>query len=137
MLELRKVKINCRKNVRLNVGDFHAVGWDEGPWALVTPVKVIRVGVGFKKMFRGMGSILYFCAGVKCYPTYLPWTWFHETMILPANKFTKVFDVTEGAIPKSQQGFTELSVQQIDPYPLYFTGQSRKLQFIDCLKRHT
>ena len=58
-------------------------------------------------------------------------------MILPANKFTKVFDVTEGAIPKSQQGFTELSVQQIDPYPLYFTGQSGKLQFIDCLKRHT
>ena len=30
--------------VRLN-----AVGWGEGPWALVTPVKAIRVGVGFLK----------------------------------------------------------------------------------------
>ena len=25
--------------VRLYVEDLHAVGWDEGPWSLVTPVK--------------------------------------------------------------------------------------------------
>ena len=30
-------------------GDLHAVDWGEGPWALVTPVKAIRVGVGLKK----------------------------------------------------------------------------------------
>ena len=29
--------------------DLHAVGWGEGPWALVTPVKAIRVGVGLIK----------------------------------------------------------------------------------------
>ena len=27
---------------RLHVGDLHAVGWGEGPWALVTQVKAIR-----------------------------------------------------------------------------------------------
>ena len=31
--------------VRLHVGDLHAVGWDEGPWALATPAKAIRVKV--------------------------------------------------------------------------------------------
>ena len=31
--------------IRLHVGDLHAVGWGEGLWALVTPVKAIRVGV--------------------------------------------------------------------------------------------
>ena len=31
-------------------GDLHAVGWGEGPWALVTLVKAIRVGVSFKKL---------------------------------------------------------------------------------------
>ena len=30
----------------LHVGDQHAVGWGEGPCVLVTPVKVIRVGMG-------------------------------------------------------------------------------------------
>ena len=34
---------------RLHVGDIHAVGWGEGPWALVSPVKAIRVGVFFLK----------------------------------------------------------------------------------------
>ena len=29
--------------------DLHAVGWDEGPWALATPVKAIMMGVGLKK----------------------------------------------------------------------------------------
>ena len=32
-----------------NVGDLHVVGWGEGPWALVTPVKAIMVWVGFYK----------------------------------------------------------------------------------------
>ena len=32
--------------VKLHDGNLHAVGWGEGPWALVTPVKAIRVGVG-------------------------------------------------------------------------------------------
>ena len=32
--------------VRLDVGDLNAVGWGEGPRALVTPIKAIRVGVG-------------------------------------------------------------------------------------------
>ena len=35
--------------VELHDGDLHAVGWGEGPLALVTPVKAIRVGVGLKK----------------------------------------------------------------------------------------
>ena len=35
--------------ISLHVGDLHAVGWSEGPWALVTPVKAIRVGVGVSK----------------------------------------------------------------------------------------
>ena len=30
----------------LHDGDLHAVGWGEGPWAMVTPVKAIRVEVG-------------------------------------------------------------------------------------------
>ena len=34
--------------VRLHDGDLHAVGWGEGPGALVTPVKAIRVGVGLE-----------------------------------------------------------------------------------------
>ena len=33
--------------VKQHDGDLHAVGWGEGPWALVTPVKAIRVGEGF------------------------------------------------------------------------------------------
>ena len=33
-------------DVWLAAGDLHAIGWGEGPWALVTPVKAIRVGVG-------------------------------------------------------------------------------------------
>ena len=32
--------------VRLDVGDLNAVGWGEGPRALVTPIKAIMVGVG-------------------------------------------------------------------------------------------
>ena len=32
--------------VKLHDGNLHAVGWGEGPGALVTPVKAIRVGVG-------------------------------------------------------------------------------------------
>ena len=32
--------------VRLHYGDMVAVGWGEGPRALVTPVKAVRVGVG-------------------------------------------------------------------------------------------
>ena len=35
--------------VRLHDGDLHDVAWGEGPLALVTPVKAIRFGVGFKK----------------------------------------------------------------------------------------
>ena len=35
--------------VRLHDGDLHSVGWCEGPLALVTPVKAIRVGAGLKK----------------------------------------------------------------------------------------
>ena len=35
--------------IRLHDGDLHAVGWGEGPWALVTPVKAIRVEVGLCK----------------------------------------------------------------------------------------
>ena len=30
--------------VRLHVGDLNVVGWGEGPWALVTPAKIIWVG---------------------------------------------------------------------------------------------
>ena len=44
----------CCRNVLmfLHDGDLHAVGWGEGPWALVTPVKAIRVGVGlYKKIY--------------------------------------------------------------------------------------
>ena len=34
-------------------GDLYAVGWGEGPWALVTPVKANRVGVGlYKKLLK-------------------------------------------------------------------------------------
>ena len=32
--------------VKLHDGELHAVGWGEGPWALVTPVKPNRVWVG-------------------------------------------------------------------------------------------
>ena len=32
--------------IRLHVGGLNAVGWGKGPWALVTPVRAIRVGVG-------------------------------------------------------------------------------------------
>ena len=35
--------------IRIHVGDLHAVDWGEGPWALVTPVKAIWVGVGIMK----------------------------------------------------------------------------------------
>ena len=31
--------------IRLYVGDLFAVGWDEGSFAFVTPVKAIRIGV--------------------------------------------------------------------------------------------
>ena len=30
----------------IHVGDLHAVGWGEGPGALVIPVKAIRLGMG-------------------------------------------------------------------------------------------
>ena len=36
--------------VRLHDGDLLAVGWGEGPWALVAQVKAIMVGVWFIKM---------------------------------------------------------------------------------------
>ena len=32
--------------LKLHDGDLHAVGWGEGPCALVTTVKAIRVGGG-------------------------------------------------------------------------------------------
>ena len=36
--------------IRLQNRDFNGVGWGNGPWALVTPVKAIKVGVGgYKK----------------------------------------------------------------------------------------
>ena len=35
--------------VRLYVGVLHAIGWGEGPWALVTPVEAIRLG-NYKKL---------------------------------------------------------------------------------------
>ena len=38
--------------VRLHDGDLDAVGWGESPWALVTPVKAITVGVGLKNYGR-------------------------------------------------------------------------------------
>ena len=31
------------------IGDLHAAGWGEGPYALVTPMKSIRVVVGVKR----------------------------------------------------------------------------------------
>ena len=34
--------------IRLHDGDLHAVVWSEGLWALTTPVKAIRVGLGLK-----------------------------------------------------------------------------------------
>ena len=34
--------------VRQHVGDLHAVGWGEGPIALVIPVKAIRMGIILK-----------------------------------------------------------------------------------------
>ena len=37
--------------IRLHVGDLHTVSWDECPFALVTPVKAIRFGVGYLKKF--------------------------------------------------------------------------------------
>ena len=40
--------------VKLHDWDLHAVGWGEGPWVLVTPVKAIRVGVGFKKQYQAL-----------------------------------------------------------------------------------
>ena len=43
-----------------------AVGWGEGPWALVTPVKAIRVGVGlFKKNIECFSGIQTQIAGIK------------------------------------------------------------------------
>ena len=36
---------------RLQVGDLDAVGWGKGPWALVAPVKAIRVGSWIKTLF--------------------------------------------------------------------------------------
>ena len=38
-----------RLSDRLHVGYLHAVGWGEGPWVLVAPVKALGVGVGFYK----------------------------------------------------------------------------------------
>ena len=55
---------------RLHDGDLHAVGWGEGPRALVTPVKAIRVGVGLIKNRRaiwGMSS--------KDFSWDRPWLW--------------------------------------------------------------
>ena len=38
--------------IRLYVGDQHAVVWHEGPWALATQVKIIRMWVrGFENIF--------------------------------------------------------------------------------------
>ena len=39
--------------VRLHVGDPHAVGWGEGPCALVIPVKAIRVGIIIRRLRQG------------------------------------------------------------------------------------
>ena len=35
--------------IRLFDGDLHTVDWGEGPRELVTPVRAVRVGVGFYK----------------------------------------------------------------------------------------
>ena len=41
-----------KQNDKSKMVNDHAVGCGEGPWALVAPVKAIRVGVGllYKKM---------------------------------------------------------------------------------------
>ena len=44
--KLSKARLNPVAVIRLQDGDLHTVGWDECPWALATPVKAIRVGVG-------------------------------------------------------------------------------------------
>ena len=38
-----------RSVVRLHIGDLHALGWCKGPWALVTTLKAIILGVGISK----------------------------------------------------------------------------------------
>ena len=40
--------------IRLHVGGLRALGWGEDPGALVTSVKAIRVGVGFKKLAENL-----------------------------------------------------------------------------------
>ena len=54
--------------VKLHDGDLHAVGWGEGPCALVTPVKPIRVGVGLKifKKVVILNTLIMFFLGM-CY----------------------------------------------------------------------
>ena len=52
--------------VKLHDGHLHAVDWGEGPWAFVTPVKAIRVGVGlFKKNIECFSGIQTQIAGIK------------------------------------------------------------------------
>ena len=43
---LFEIVFRLNSSTKLHDGNLHAVGWGEGPWALVTPVKAIRVGVG-------------------------------------------------------------------------------------------
>ena len=38
--------------VRLYVEDLYAVGWGEGPWALVTPIEATKVGEGALKIVK-------------------------------------------------------------------------------------
>ena len=45
-----KYKVTLQGPCGRQDGDLHAVGWAEGPWALVTPVKAFRVGVGLKNV---------------------------------------------------------------------------------------
>ena len=48
IITLIPTRIYFDSDYLLHDGDLYAVGWVEGPWALVTRVKAIRVGVGFK-----------------------------------------------------------------------------------------
>ena len=53
-------------------GDLHAVGWDKGPAALVTPVTAMRVGVGLyitSKRYRFGSSLV---VKVSCLPHLIP-----------------------------------------------------------------
>ena len=50
---------------RLYDGDLNAVGWGEGPWALFSSVKAIRVGVGLKNK-KNIYALL-FNLNLNCY----------------------------------------------------------------------